>query len=159
MSRLAFRVASSTLALALSTLPLVAVSAAQATPIPVYTESFEECTIPETPTYSDDLATATGADNPIHVKVWTEPDPIADCPGWTASGQSFFVEWVSGGAFPDGTHAVWLNEGGWGHEVGIMSTDITGLTAGHDYTLALDTWTDDKPSKTSLLVQIGRAHV
>ncbi len=154
MSRSVIRFAIPLLTIAAVAGPIFVVSPANATPIPVFTESFEECVEPGGATYSDDLATATGASNPIHVKVWTEPDPAANCPGWDASGQAFYVQWVSGGSFPDGTSAVWLNEGGWGHEVGVMSTEITGLTSGHDYTIALDTWTDDKPSKTSLLVRV-----
>lgn len=131
-------------------LSLVSITPAHAADI-VFTESFEECTVPGGVPYDEDLPTAIGADNPIHVKVWAGSDPTADCPGWTATSQAFFAQWVSGGTFPDGTAAVWLNEGPPG---GSMATDITGLTAGHDYTLSLEAWTDDRNAPTSLFVRV-----
>jgi len=61
------------------------------------------------------------------------------------------VEHSSGAAFPDGTHAVWLNEG---PTEGSLTRDISGLTAGHDYRVSVETWTDDQDTSTSLALNV-----
>lgn len=130
-------------------LSVASVAPAHATDIPVYTESFESCTAPSgEPSYSG-YPTAIHADDPILVNLWISE--LIDCPSWTASGQAWMTTYDSGGAFPDGTHAAWLNEG---PEVGTIETDITGLTPLHDYALELDSWVDDQDYKTSLFVEV-----
>ena len=122
---------------------------AVATPVPVFTESFENCTEPSgDPTYTE-YETATAADEPILVNLWIYE--TIDCPGWTADGQAWMTTYSSGGLLPDGSHAAWLNEG---PTEGSIMRDITGLTPGRDYALQLETWTDDQDQATSLILEV-----
>ena len=123
--------------------------AAVATDAPIFTESFESCTEPSgDPTYGG-IATAIHSADPIHVDLWASQ--MVDCPGWTAAGQAWMTEYASGAVFPDGSHAVWLNEG---PTEGSISREITGLTAGRDYRVSLETWTDDQDTSTALALNV-----
>ena len=124
-------------------------SAADATDTPIFTESFESCTLPSGDPAYVDIQTAIHAASPIYLDLW--PSEIVDCPGWTASGQAWMAEHSSGAAFPDGTHAIWLNEG---PTEGSITRDISGLTAGHDYRVSVETWTDDQDTSTSLALNV-----
>jgi hypothetical protein len=141
--------AASSIAL-MSVAALVSVAPASATEIVVFSESFENCTEPSGPPQYTDYETATGADEPIFVNLWV--NETIDCPGWTAEGQAWITTYDSGGIFPDGTHAAWLNEGP--PEEGSILREITGLTPGRDYALSLETWTDDQDNPTSLIVEV-----
>jgi hypothetical protein len=122
---------------------------AVATPVPVFTESFEACTDPSgSPDYTE-YETATQAAEPIRVNLWI--NERINCPGWTAAGQAWMTTYSSGGLFPDGSHAAWLNEG---PTEGSITRDITGLTPGRDYSLILETWTDDQDQATSLILEV-----
>lgn len=136
------------LALAL-TVGLTAATPSMAEPIVVFTESFENCTDPAGPPYYTEYETATQADEPIKVNLWI--DEMIDCPGWTAAGQAWMTTYSSGGIFPDGSHAAWLNEG---PTNGSIEREITGLTAGRDYSINLETWTDDQDQATSLILEV-----
>lgn len=128
-------------------------SVSSAVPVPVFTESFETCTIPGTSPYYTGYPTATAATEPIYVNLWI--NSTIDCPDWEADGQAWLAQHDYGGAFPDGDLAAWLNEGQSGSPAaGSISRDITGLTAGNDYTLSLETWTDDQDEPTSLTVNV-----
>lgn len=120
-----------------------------AVPVPVFIESFETCTIPGSDPYYTGYETATAADEPILVNLWISS--TLDCPGWTAAGQAWLTQYDSGGVFPDGELAAWLNEG---PTEGSITRDISGLTPGRDYALSLETWTDDQDQPTSLIVEV-----
>ena len=136
------------LVLSLCAFSVFGISAADGIETPVFTESFESCTEPTGDPAYDDLQTAIHAADPIYVDLW--PSELVDCPGWTAAGQAWMVEYSSGAAFPDGTHAVWLNES----PSGSITRDISGLTAGHDYRVSVETWTDDQDASTSLALNV-----
>lgn len=141
----------SALALSLLAAALLA-QPAHATGEVVFTESFESCTDPAGPPSYTEYTTATAAAQPILVNLWI--DENINCPGWTADGQAWMTTYSSGGIFPDGTHAAWLNEGDDYISSGSIERDVTGLTPGHDYQLSLETWTDDQDEPTSLTMEV-----
>lgn len=124
-----------------------------AVPVPVFTESFETCTIPDGDPSFSAYGTATASANPIYVNLWTSD--ILECPGWEADGEAWLTQHDYGGSFPDGDLAAWLNEGeNEGTPAGSITRDITGLTEGNDYTLSLETWIDDRNFPTTLTVNV-----
>ena len=136
------------LALSLCAFSVFGASAADAADTPIFSESFESCTEPTGDPAYVGIQTAIHSADPIHVDLW--PSELVDCPGWTAAGQAWMVEYSSGASFPDGTHAVWLNES----PSGSITREITGLTAGHDYRVSVETWTDDQDASTSLALNV-----
>jgi LPXTG-motif cell wall-anchored protein len=124
-------------------------SPAAAVPVPVFTESFEDCTMPSSSPFYTGYPTAINSGDTIYVNLWISER--IRCPGWKAKGQAWITQYDSGGSFPDGTHAAWLNEG---PTEGSITRKISGLTAGRDYKLSLDSWTDDQDAPTSLIVKV-----
>jgi len=115
----------------------------------VFTESFESCVKPGTAPRFSNLNTAINSGNIIYVNLWSLN--TLDCATWTPSGQAWLTEHASGGNFPDGTQAVWLNEG---PTQGSITRMISGLSAGNDYKITLGAWTDDQDAPTALFVTV-----
>ena len=120
----------------------------------VFTESFEDCVTPGTAPQFSNLNTAINSGNIIYVKLWSSN--TLDCASWTPAGQAWLAQRASGGNFPDGTKAVWLNEGPTRNTdtQGSSPRTISGLTAGNDYKITLGAWTDDQDAPTALFVTV-----
>lgn len=128
-------------AIGLSALIVAPVSVVHAVPVPVFFESFEDCSHDDSPTLTD---IGTALDDPITVDIWW--NVAADCPGWSANSGAWLIQHVSGPAFPDGEYALWLNE----YPASAASITVSGLTMDTEYTIEFDAWTDNDPDDTSL---------
>jgi hypothetical protein len=116
----------------------------------VFTESFESCVKPGSSPSFANLNTAINSGNIIYVNLWSLN--TLNCPSWTPSGQAWLAEYSSGESFPDGTQAVWLNEGS--PTAGSVTHTISGFSAGNDYKITLGAWTDDQDAPTALFVTV-----
>lgn len=120
---------------------------AHATPLPVFSESFENCVHDDSP----NLQVNTALDDPITVDIWW--NVAAECPGWDTNDGAWLVQHVAGPAFPDGDYALWLNE----YPASVAAVNVGGLTMGTEYTVEFDAWTDNDPADTSLELEYVQA--
>ncbi len=147
----------------------IGVAPAQAAETIIYSENFEACTSAQTTPfdpidgsdnesigpdgYIDRTATAKASGAPILVQLFIG---TLSCAGWTPRSQAWLTVKDSGAdsgtAFPSGTQAVWLNEGG---PSGGITRTVTGLSVGNTYRVSVKAWTDNADGATALGVNIG----
>lgn len=130
-------------AIGVAALVAAPVSVANANPLPVFTESFEDCVHDDAPTLT---GIDTALDDPITVDIWW--NVAADCPGWYTNDGSWLIQHVSGPSFPDGEYALWLNE----YPASVASITVGGLALDTEYTIEFDAWTDNDPADTSVVL-------
>lgn len=131
-------------AMGLAMLVAAPATVANATSVPVFSESFENCTHDDSPTLT---GITTALDDPITVDIWW--NVAAVCPDWSTNDGAWLIQHVSGPAFPDGDFALWLNE----YPESSASVTVGGLTMDTEYTIEFDAWTDNDPADTSLILE------
>ncbi len=155
--------------LGLLVLSTVGVAPAQAVETTVFSEDFESCTTDQTIPFDpidgidnepygmadgniDRTSTAKALATPISVQLYIG---TLSCAGWTPRSQAWLTVHDSGAgsgpAFPSGTKAVWLNEGG---PSGGITRTVTGLSVGETYRVSVKAWTDNADGATALGVDV-----